>query len=248
MATLTALEPYTDERGNRVEYDGPRIEKNIRIVFTGRDNVVRVSRGARIGRLVAEFDGDNGLVSLGSSSGTRGRMLFWLKIGEDCSIEVGDNVTCTNPCGMTTAEGTSITIGDDCMIATDNEIRADDGHPIFDVRTGARANPSRSIRIGRHVWIAKAAIVLAGADIGDGSVIGFRSIVKGRIPNNVIAVGVPARVVRRDIAWERPHLTMTEPRYKRDAHDVEHSAYWNTTAEEGRVSTARKLPWWRLRR
>ncbi|MBK0296903.1 hypothetical protein IAE22_34030, partial [Bacillus sp. S34] len=59
-------------------------------VFTGRNNVMRVSPDARIGRLVAEFDCDNGLVSLGSSSGTRGRMLFWLKIGEDCSIEVGD--------------------------------------------------------------------------------------------------------------------------------------------------------------
>lgn len=243
MVTLTALEPYSDERGNRIEYAGPRVEQNIKVVFTGSNNVVRVHEKARVGRLVAEFDCDNGAVTLGSSAGTRGRMQFWLKIGQDCSIKVGDNVTCTNPCGMTTAEGTSITIGDDCMIATDNEIRADDGHPIFDVRTGKRVNVSRSISIGNHVWLAKAAIVLAGAQIGDGSVIGFRSLVKGRIPNNVVAAGMPARVVRRDVAWERPHLTMTEPRYKNDASDVEHSAFWNLTEEP---EPAQPKRWWRF--
>lgn len=39
--------------------------------------------------------------------------------------------------------------------------------------------------------------------IDDGSIIGARSLVKSKIPNNCIAVGVPARVVRRNVAWCR---------------------------------------------
>jgi lipopolysaccharide O-acetyltransferase len=39
--------------------------------------------------------------------------------------------------------------------------------------------------------------VLAGATIGDGAVIGANSVVTGHIPGGTIAVGAPARPVRR---------------------------------------------------
>src|SRR5690606_37571054 len=68
-----------------------------------------------------------------------------------------------------------------------------------------------------HVWLARRSVCLGGTRIGAGSVVGFGSIVKGRFPNNVVIAGSPARVVRKDIAWERPHLSMTRPFYKPDA-------------------------------
>jgi acetyltransferase-like isoleucine patch superfamily enzyme len=78
------------------------------------------------------------------------------------------------------------------MIASNVQIRADDGHPIFNVADGSRANPSRDIHIGEHVWVAYGVVVLGGATLGDGSVMGMNSLVTGKIPNNVIAVGSPA--------------------------------------------------------
>ncbi len=39
--------------------------------------------------------------------------------------------------------------------------------------------------------------------IGNGSIIGAMSLVKSIIPNNCIAAGIPARVIRKNIAWSR---------------------------------------------
>ncbi|NHB85708.1 acyltransferase [Tessaracoccus sp. HDW20] len=107
---------------------------------------------------------------------------------------------------ITAIEGADVTIGDDCMLATGIEIRSDDAHPIYSVKTGERVNMAQSIVIGNHVWIAKHVAIMGGVRIGSGSVIGYRSIVTSDVANNAIAVGAPARVVRRDIAWERPMM------------------------------------------
>lgn len=106
-----------------------------------------------------------------------------------------------------------MTIGDDCMFATGNEIRTDDAHAIYDMETGERLNHSRSITIGNHVWLAFQSVVLGGSSIGDGSVIGYRALVKGEVPPNSVAVGSPARVVRSGIIWKRPHLSMHPPHF-----------------------------------
>jgi acetyltransferase-like isoleucine patch superfamily enzyme len=53
------------------------------------------------------------------------------------------------------------------------------------------------ILIGHNVWLGDGVCVLAGAVIGDGAIIGANSIVRGTIPAATIAVGAPARVVRR---------------------------------------------------
>src|SRR5690606_5449604 len=103
-------------------------------------------------------------------------------------------------------------------------------HPIFDVTSGKRVNPAKSIVVGNHVWLAREAVVLGGASIGDGSVIGYRSLVTRKIPNNCIAVGTPAVVSTRNIAWERPHLD-DYPRFKPDSSVIEKSKYWNMTAD-----------------
>jgi acetyltransferase-like isoleucine patch superfamily enzyme len=56
---------------------------------------------------------------------------------------------------------------------------------------------SRPIRIGNAVWIGFDAVVLPGVTIGDGSIIGARSVVTEDVPPYCIAVGNPARIVRR---------------------------------------------------
>ena len=52
------------------------------------------------------------------------------------------------------------------------------------------------IRIGDDVWFGVGAIVLSGVTIGDGAVIGAGAVVTSDVPENAIAVGVPARVIR----------------------------------------------------
>lgn len=52
------------------------------------------------------------------------------------------------------------------------------------------------ISIGNDVWLGARVVVLPGATIEDGAVIGANSVVSGHIPANAIAVGSPARVIK----------------------------------------------------
>lgn len=232
MSRLQELRPYSDDRGNVVEYAGEVVSRNISVNFRGGDNRLIVESPARIDKLQIHFDGEGGEVHIGRNERTSGSHLrLSARVGSSSVIKVGSHVTMTSSCYMTVTEGCRIDVGDDCMIASGNELRAHDGHPIFDVSTGARVNRSASIFVGDHVWLAKDAILLSGARVGEGTVIGLRSVVTGVIPNNVVAVGAPAKVVRRDVAWERPNLTLSEPIYVEDDSHLERSTYWKLTLE-----------------
>lgn len=55
----------------------------------------------------------------------------------------------------------------------------------------------RTIRIGNNVDIGAGAAILPGAKIGNNVVIGANAVVKGNIPSNSIAVGLPAKVIKK---------------------------------------------------
>ena len=57
--------------------------------------------------------------------------------------------------------------------------------------------PSAPVVIEDHVWIGSRAIILPGVCIGHHSVVGAGSVVTKDVPANCLAVGNPARVVRR---------------------------------------------------
>lgn len=59
-------------------------------------------------------------------------------------------------------------------------------------------NTKKPVKIGNRSWIGANTIILPGVTIGDNTVIGAGSIVTKDIPSNVIAVGSPARVIRKN--------------------------------------------------
>ena len=52
------------------------------------------------------------------------------------------------------------------------------------------------IHIGRKVWIGAGVIITKGVTIGDNSIVAAGAVVTHDIPSNVIAAGVPARILR----------------------------------------------------
>lgn len=88
-----------------------------------------------------------------------------------------------------------ITIGDDVLfgpevMVTAASYRFNDGHPVTE-----QAMDEADVVIGNDVWVGTRAVILPGARIGDGAIIGAGALVRGEIPAMAIAVGTPARVV-----------------------------------------------------
>jgi acetyltransferase-like isoleucine patch superfamily enzyme len=240
MIELDSLTPYADAAGNEVVGDAEH-RGRVEIVFRGSNNRLEVDPGARFRFLRVVFDCSNGTVVIGRA-GAAGTAAWAIRVGEASTVTIGAKVTTTGRTSISAVEGTRVTLGEDVMISSDVRIRGDDGHAIFDVRGGRRVNPARDITIGAHVWLGHGSSVLGGSSIGSGSVIGTRSVVTRDLPNNCVAVGAPARVVRRHIAWERPHLSFGKASYEPDGSVPRQRSrrYWNLTRDGSTVSLVRR--------
>jgi acetyltransferase-like isoleucine patch superfamily enzyme len=157
----------------------------------------RVRRGARV------YIGDHVMISGGVDSG---------------EIELRDGVQLYGDTFMHSGSGARITIDAGAHIQPGCHIHAS----LADIRIGRNVEiapccafysydhaiapgiPVREqslqtkgpISIGDDAWLGHGVIVLSGVRIGAGAVIGAGSVVSSDIPDNAIAVGVPARVIK----------------------------------------------------
>ena len=58
-------------------------------------------------------------------------------------------------------------------------------------------NPDKQVVLKKGCWIGANTIILPGVTIGENTVIGAGSVVTKSIPDRVVAVGVPAKVIKR---------------------------------------------------
>lgn len=90
-----------------------------------------------------------------------------------------------------------ITIGEDAAISHNVTIMDSDAHEIKEngyIKT-------KPVKIGNHVWIGSGAKILKGVTIGDGAVIAAGAVVTRDVPENCMAAGVPARIVKKEVNW-----------------------------------------------
>ena len=106
-----------------------------------------------------------------------------------------------------------IVIEEDVMIANDCVISDNDGHPRqADLRAAHAPLTLRDIqpvRICRSAWLGRGVCVMKGVTIGEGAIIGARSVVISDIPAYAIAMGNPAEVILR--GGGRPSRKKSEP-------------------------------------
>ncbi len=131
---------------------------------------------------------------------------MFAEIGKDCYIEpplhsnwggkhchFGDCVYANF--NLTLVDDTHIYIGSNTMIGPNVTI-ATAGHPILPELREQAYQFNAPVHIGKNCWLGAGVIVLPGITIGDNSVIGAGSVVTKDIPENVIAVGNPCRILR----------------------------------------------------
>jgi acetyltransferase-like isoleucine patch superfamily enzyme len=64
----------------------------------------------------------------------------------------------------------------------------------------------KPIKIGSNVFIGSNSTIMPGVTVGDNVIIGASSVVSKDIPNNVVAVGVPAKVIKTLEEYEQKAL------------------------------------------
>ncbi|PYQ27427.1 MAG: sugar acetyltransferase [Acidobacteria bacterium] len=89
------------------------------------------------------------------------------------------------------------TIGENAIINTsasvDHDCAIDEG-----VHIAPGAHLSGRVRVGAASWIGAGATIIDGCSVGSNTIIGAGAVVVDDIPSDVIAYGVPARVIRRN--------------------------------------------------
>ncbi len=110
-------------------------------------------------------------------------------------ISIGDG-TWINNGFIAIAEHTSITIGKRVLIGTNVEIFDSDFHGIRVDDRKSRPEWAKPVVIEDNVFLGSNVRVLKGVTIGQGSVIANSSVVVKDIPPNVIAGGIPAKVLK----------------------------------------------------
>ena len=85
--------------------------------------------------------------------------------------------------------GDKVMFGPNVTIATAN-------HPIEPTLRAKGLQYNKDVHIEENVWIGAGVIIVPGVHIGKNSVIGAGSVVTKDIPENVVAVGNPCRILR----------------------------------------------------
>lgn len=78
----------------------------------------------------------------------------------------------------------------------------------------------RDTVIGHDVWIGHDAVILPGVKVGNGAIIGARSVVSGAVPPYTVVAGNPARVVRKRFSQEVVELLETLAWWHRDPDEI----------------------------
>ena len=99
--------------------------------------------------------------------------------------------------------GDKVMFGPNVTIATAN-------HPVNPELRSRALQYNRDVHIGENVWIGAGVIIVPGVHIGKNSVIGAGSVVTKDIPENVVAVGNPCRVLREISERDREYYYINE--------------------------------------
>ena len=193
-------------QGNEINCNVPGLYlAHVKILIRGDRNILRflpnkVGEVTHFEGLNISIYGNDNTITIGSHSSGNG---FKISVEDDNNhIILGDRFTVGNNTELAAIEGTTIEFGNDCQLSANITLRTGDSHSIIDLQ-GKRTNPSKSIKIGNHVWIGSNATVLQGVTIGDWAVVAAGAVVTQDVPPLTVVGGVPAKVLKKVTLKER---------------------------------------------
>lgn len=121
------------------------------------------------------------------------------------NISIGNHFYANFDCVM--LDGGGIEIGDYVLFGPKVGIYTSN----HAVDAGERANGAcyaKPVKIGSHVWIGAGVHINQGITVGDNTIIGSGSVITKDIPDNVVAAGVPCKVIREITDQDRTGYTV----------------------------------------
>lgn len=109
------------------------------------------------------------------------------------NIEIGENFFANY--NLVILDVGKVKIGDNVQFAPNVAIYTA-GHPVHPDSRNSGYEYGIDITIGDNVWLGGNVVVLPGVNIGNNVVVGAGSVVAKDLPDNVIAVGNPCRIIR----------------------------------------------------
>lgn len=221
---------YSDSHGNEIVVEGT--VENVSILLEGYGNRLFIGRDTGFGEgCVIKLKG-NARVSFGRNMFMKnGNMFFrnsesifqgdsylsgnYFISNFEGYMNIGKGMTVTDGLYICVVENTRLTIGEDLLVAKDVKILSGGAHSLFDLDLKENINIKENVHvtIGNHVWLGMDSKIIYNTDIGDNSVVGAGSIVKGIYPPHCLMAGSIARVLRTNVDWEHEDY-VTFPEYE----------------------------------
>ncbi len=122
--------------------------------------------------------------------GENSRIMPPLTVVRAKNVKIGKNVVVMNNCLMMSAGG--ITIEDNVLVAANSQLISNN-HDLYK-RSIITCKP---IHLKSNCWIGAGSTILPGVTIGKNAVVGAGSVVTKDVPDDCIAVGNPAKVIKK---------------------------------------------------
>lgn len=170
-----------------------------RIIIRGTGNEIIINRGGGMRASSIYIDGNDNRITIDEDSSIINGNLYME--GNKNEITIGKNTKICGSTELACIESTSIRIEEDCLFSANVVFRTGDSHTIYDMER-RRINASKSIHIGKHVWIGNDVKILKGVSIAPESIIGTGAVVTKSFDEKYVALGGnPAKVIKREVSW-----------------------------------------------
>lgn len=136
-------------------------------------------------------------VAIGAHTGVYETTFFGL--GPRGEVRIGDYCTIV---GLTLCTNGRVVIGDHTFVSKPVTIADHEAAvPLLDLPDdGSDGDPPTVVAIGENVWVGAHVVLLPGARLGEGAIVGAATVVDGDVPPHAVVAGNPMRVV----GWARP--------------------------------------------
>lgn len=188
-------------RGKNNVIKKQRLYGRIKVYIVGNNNTIKIGHNVICNNIPIYIHGNNHYIEISNDVKFLGGDILCEGNGNKIIIGKGTSIQSAH---INAQESSAhIILGENCMLSEKIIIRTSDSHSIYDNTSKERINPALSVTIGNHVWIAARACILKGVTIGSDSIIGVGSIVTHDVPSNVIVAGIPAKVKKTNVNWDR---------------------------------------------